>query len=96
MLDRQYYVYLLTNFTNKVPYTGVTNDLPRRIEQHRAGTADSFTKKYRVWKLVYYEVANDIEAAIEREKAIKGGSRARKEALINSFNPTWRDLAQEL
>jgi putative endonuclease len=87
-----YYVYILTNFTNSVLYTGVTNDLVRRTSEHREKKADGFTKRYNVWKLVYYEEGDDVVAAIEREKQIKAGSRANKLALVNAANPKWRDL----
>jgi putative endonuclease len=75
---------------------GVTNDLIRRTQEHRDKLADGFTKRYNISRLVYYEVCEGIQDAIEREKAIKGGSRARKMALIDGFNPTWRDLFDEL
>jgi putative endonuclease len=94
--DGQHYVYLLTNYTNSVIYTGCTNDLLRRVEQHRNKAADSFTKRYNVFKLVYYESADSLEGAFMREQAIKGGSRRRKEALISEKNPTWRDLFGDL
>jgi putative endonuclease len=90
--DRQYYVYILTNSDHRVLYTGVTNDLSRRVWEHREKLADSFTKRYNVSKLVYYEVYSDINEAIGREKQLKAGSRHRKVALINSVNAEWRDL----
>lgn len=93
----QYYVYLLTNATNVVLYTGVTGDLIRRVYEHRhAVISDCFTAKYKVTKLVYFEVTNDVTAAIEREKQIKGWNRARKNRLVESKNPHWRDLYPEL
>lgn len=91
-----HYVYLLTNYTNSVIYTGMTNDLLHRVQQHRDKVADSFTKRYSVFKLVYYEVADSLEGAFVREQAIKGGSRKRKEELITSLNPKWRHLFSEL
>jgi putative endonuclease len=91
-----YYVYILTNFTNKVLYVGVTNDLQRRVQEHREKVADSFTKRYNVWKLAYYEEGDDVIAALEREKQLKAGSRARKLELVREANPTWRDLFYEL
>jgi putative endonuclease len=94
--ERQYYVYLLTNFTNSVIYTGVTRDLLQRVQQHRDKVADGFTSRYNVWKLVYYEVADEVESAIAREKQIKAGPRSRKEELVRSMNPAWKDLFQEL
>ena len=72
-MDRQYYVYIMTNKYNTVLYTGVTNDLVRRVYEHKEKLVDGFTKKYNVDKLVYFECADDIKAAIAREKQIKGG-----------------------
>ena len=91
-----YYVYILTNATNKVLYTGVTNDLERRIEEHRNKIKpNSFTSKYNVDKLVFYEQTIDVKSVIAREKQIKGGSRAKKIALIEAINPSWKDLSTE-
>ena len=91
-----YCVYILTNSTNKVLYTGVTNDLERRIEEHKNKIKpNSFTSKYNVHKLVFYEQTTDVKSAIAREKQIKGGSRAKKIALIEEANPTWKDLSTE-
>ncbi len=92
----QYYVYIITNKRNSVLYTGVTNDLKKRIYEHKTKLIDGFTKKYNVRKLVYYELFSDIYNAITREKQIKGGSRKRKIDLINSVNSNWRDLYEEL
>ena len=89
---RQYYVYLLTNKRHTVIYIGVTNDLVRRLYQHRSGEGGRFTRKYQLNKLVYFEVFADPYNAISREKQIKAGSRARKERLISSRNPEWREL----
>jgi putative endonuclease len=86
----------MTNFTNSVIYTGVTNNLLRRVTEHREAKTNGFTSKYRAWKLVYYEVTSDVRSAIEREKQIKAGSRARKVALIEGANRTWRDLYPEI
>jgi putative endonuclease len=88
----QYYVYILTNKRNTVLYTGVTNDLKRQVYEHREKLVSGFTKKYNVYKLVFYEATESIEAAIQREKQIKGGSRQKKIDLINGMNPGWRDL----
>jgi putative endonuclease len=87
-----YYVYILTNFKNSVLYTGVTSDLQRRVQEHRDKQVPGFTKRYNVWKLVYFEAGDEVLAAIEREKQIKAGSRADKLALIQTMNPKWRDL----
>ena len=95
-MPKDYYVYILTNFNNTVLYTGVTNNLIRRVYEHKEKLADSFTKKYNINKLVYYEVFNDIEFAIEREKQIKGGSRKKKIELIDCFNKDWEDLYPKL
>ncbi len=92
---RKYFVYIMTNKYNTVLYTGVTNNLQRRVWEHKTGRGSKFTSKYRITKLVYYEETDDIRAAIAREKQIKGGSRAKKMALIESLNPTWRDLAED-
>lgn len=91
-----YYVYLLTNWNNKVLYTGVTNDLARRLYEHKNGLAEGFTKKYHVHKLVYFEATTDVRAAIAREKQIKGWTRKKKDALVQSGNPEWEDLADRL
>lgn len=93
---RTYYIYILTNMNNTVLYTGVTNDLYRRVSQHKAGTGGKFTTRYRVTKLVYYEVFCDINDAIAREKQIKGGSRQDKIDLVNEINPDWMDLFDDL
>jgi len=90
-----YYVYILTNRNNTVLYTGVTNDLDRRVEEHRSPANHGFTARYRVHKLVYYEEYDDIEEAILREKQIKGGSRQKKIDLINEMNPKWEELFPE-
>jgi putative endonuclease len=87
-----YYVYILTNRFHTVLYTGVTNDLIKRIQEHKLGALGGFTKKYNLHKLVYYEHFEDINFAIEREKQLKGGSRAKKLKLILSTNPGWSDL----
>ncbi len=96
MDDRQFFVYILSNVSNSVLYIGVTNNLPRRIEEHRSGFVEGFTKKYHCHKLVYYEVLETAYDAISREKQLKGGSRKKKEALIVSLNPTWKDLVSDL
>jgi putative endonuclease len=87
MSDRQYCVYLLTNTHNTVLYTGVTDDLQRRVLEHRSGTGSAFIKKYNLSKLVYYESGEDVQTANFREKQIKAGSRQKKIELIYSMNP---------
>ena len=96
MTHRHYYVYIMTNKHNIVLYTGVTNDLKKRTWQHREKLVEGFTKRYNVTKLVYYEVSDDVRAAIAREKQIKGGSRQKKVDLVNSMNSGWRDLYDDL
>jgi len=85
-------VYILASKRNGTLYTGVTSDLVKRVWQHKNNLADGFTRKYSVHMLVYYELADEMTAAIAREKQIKGGSRARKLVLVESANPDWRDL----
>jgi putative endonuclease len=87
-----YYVYMITNKSNKVLYTGVTNNLERRVEEHRQKAVKGFTSKYNVMKLVYFEHSFDVAGAIQREKEIKGWLRQRKNKLIESINPGWDDL----
>ena len=92
-----YYVYILTNATNVTMYIGVTKDLVRRMYEHRHKLdSNSFTAKYNVHKLVYYECTNDVLAAIEREKQIKGWNRARKNKLVETRNPRWEDLYESI
>ena len=90
-----YYVYILTNKTKTVLYTGVTNNLERRIYEHKQKQVDGFTKRYNVNELVYYEETTDIYSALNREKQIKNLLRSKKEALINQMNPQWDDLMEE-
>jgi len=94
-MNKEYYVYLMTNKGNAVFYTGVTNNLERRVQEHKRKEVEGFTKKYNITKLVYYEVTDDVESAIMREKQIKAGSRRKKIDLIKSMNSEWRDLAEE-
>ena len=96
MADKAYFLYIMTNQHDRVLYTGVTNDLYRRVVEHRAGRGSGFTSKYRVNMLVYYEVYDYVFDALEREKQIKGGARQRKIDLINEMNPGWLDLFDEL
>ena len=90
------FIYILTNKANTVLYTGVTNDLKRRIYEHKEKMIKGFTSKYNVTKLVYYEIFNSIVTAIEREKQIKSWSRNKKLKLINELNPTWKDLYDDI
>ncbi len=96
MLRRSYFVYILTNKDNNVLYTGVTNDLTRRVWEHKEKLIEGFTKWYNVTKLVWYEVFDDVNSAIAREKRIKGGSRQKKVDLVNRMNKEWRDLYDTL
>ncbi len=95
MSARQYYVYILTNQGNSVLYTGVTNDLERRLYEHANGLTPGFASKYRCHRLVYFEATESVDSAIAREKQIKAGSRAKKLALVEAMNPGWRDLAED-
>ena len=107
MSDRQYCVYIMTNTHNTVLYTGVTNNLQRRVLEHKSGTGSKFSSKYNVDKLVYFECGDDVNAAtpalqrtqcgasVAREKQIKAGSRKKKMDLVNSTNSEWKDLFDE-
>jgi putative endonuclease len=95
-MNKPSYVYILTNKHNKVLYTGVTADLKKRVYEHKMKVVPGFTGIYNVNKLVYFELFGDIYNTIEREKQIKGGSRQDKINLINSFNPEWNDLYDEI
>ena len=93
VFTKNYYVYLLTNWNNKVIYVGVTNDLNGRIYEHKNKLISGFTKKYNLNKLVYFEETCDINAAINREKEIKKWRREKKDILVNQINPNWQDLS---
>ena len=95
-MNTQYYVYIMTNKNNNVLYTGVTNDLKRRVYEHKQKIVNGFTKKYNLIKLIYYEVYENSVDAITREKQIKAGSRLKKIDLITSMNRNWVDLYEEL
>lgn len=95
MENKQYCVYILTNSRHTVLYTGVTNNLERRLSEHKNKMGNAFTKRYNVDQLVYFECGDDINVAITREKQIKAGSRQDKIDLINSMNPEWKDLSKE-
>ena len=96
METNRYYVYIMTNEVNTVLYTGITNNIRRRVYEHRQKLIEGFTKKYNIVKLVYYEAFADCTSAIQREKQIKAGSRKKKEELINSINREWYDLYDKL
>jgi len=89
----RYYVYLLTNWNNKVIYVGVTNDLERRVYEHKNKLMGGFTKKYNLNKVVYFEETNDVQGAIAREKEIKRWRREKKNQLVSKLNPKWEDLS---
>ena len=89
---KTYFVYILSNKANTVLYVGVTNNLERRVYEHKNKLIDGFTKRYNVDKLVYFETTSDVDEAIKREKALKNLVRRKKEELINSVNPEWVDL----
>lgn len=91
---KQYYVYIITNFTNTVLYTGVTNNLERRIYEHKNKLIRGFSAKYNLNKLVYFESGSDVNGAIMREKQIKAGSRVKKIKWIENMNPRWLDLSE--
>src|SRR4030042_36250 len=91
---KTYYVYIMTNHKGTL-YTGVTNDLMRRVHEHKNKEIDGFTKKYNIGRLVYYEQTNDVRRAIEREKQIKGWLRKKKVELIQSMNPKFEDLSRD-
>ncbi len=93
---KTHYVYILASKRNGTLYTGVTNDLLRRVHEHKSGLIGGFTKKYKVHRLVYYEDVNDIYSAIQREKRLKKWKRHWKIELIESMNPDWHDLYDEL
>jgi putative endonuclease len=90
----RYYVYIMSSQT-RVLYIGVTNFLERRVQQHKDGVGSAFTSRYRVHRLVHYEETSDVYAALERERHLKGWTRARKVALVESMNPDWRDLSDD-
>lgn len=96
MSNKQYYVYILSNFSRTTLYCGITNNLKRRVWEHKNDFVKGFTQKYQVHNLVYYEILNNPEAAIEREKQIKNYSRKKKEEMILKFNPKVEDLHHQI
>ena len=96
MHERAYYVYIMTNMRHTVLYTGMTNNIRRRVQEHQAGEGGYFTRRYNVEKLVYLEQYGDVHEALAREKQIKSGSRQRKIDLIDYQNPDWKDRSHEL
>ena len=96
MPDDAYYIYIVTNKMNTVLYTGMTNDLQRRVFEHKGHFVSSFTRHYNANKLIYYEIAENSDAAKAREKQIKSWSRKRKEDLIATLNPGWSELYNRL
>ena len=91
-MSRDYFVYIMTNSNGNVMYIGVTNNLKRRVYEHKSAMIDGFTKKYHVHKLVYYEITTDVKSAIEREKQLKKWSRVKKNKLVEKMNPQWKEL----
>jgi len=94
--EKQFYVYILTNWNNKVLYAGITSDLKKRLYGHQNKVGDGFTKKYNIFKLVYFESVKEVKSAIAREKEIKGWRRSKKDQLVSQMNPEWKDLSLEL
>ena len=92
---KTYYVYIMSNTNDTTLYIGVTNDIERRVKEHRSGQIPGFTQKYNCYKLVYYETYSDIDQAIEREKKLKKWRREKKDWLINTMNPDLKDLYEE-
>jgi putative endonuclease len=95
-MSKEYYVYMISNYNRSVLYIGVTNNLVRRIDEHRVGLADGFTKRYKCKYLLYFETTNNIEAAILREKQLKNWRRDKKDRLILTSNPGKKDLSTEI
>jgi len=95
-MDEQHYVYIMTNHYNTVLYTGTTVDLKQRLFTHKEGLVEGFSKRYQINKLIYYEVAEDSDSSLFREKQIKNYSRMKKIDLVNSLNPQWIDLFDKI
>ena len=96
MLNKQYHIYILTSESNSVLYVGFTNDLKRRVYEHKNHLVEGFTSRYRINKLVYFETCSDVNSAITREKQIKKWLRRKKVELIQGDNPEWQDLYDSL
>jgi len=96
MGEKIYFVYIMTNLHNTVLYTGITNNILRRVHQHKQGEGGQFSRRYKMRKLVYFEIHGDVKTAIAREKQIKGGSRMDKMKMISTINPDLRDLFLEI
>jgi len=92
-MSRQYYVYIMTN-RSRTLYVGVTNDLERRVHEHKSGSVEGFTKRYKINRLVYFDATSNIEGAIAREKEIKKWRRSKKIDLVEAANPEWKDLSE--
>ena len=92
---RNYYVYIMSNWNHKVLYTGMTNNLEKRVLEHKQKLMKGFTEKYNVTKLVYFDYGSDVKGAIETEKKIKGWRREKKVKLIERMNPNWQDLSEQ-
>ena len=95
-MEKQAYIYILSNRYNRVLYVGITSNLIKRVWEHKNKVVDGFTKRYNLNKLVYYEIYDDIDTAINREKQIKSWPRRKKLTLINTMNPFWNDLYEKL
>jgi putative endonuclease len=95
MRERRYYVYMMTSSSRRPLYTGITNSLFRRKDLHEASDSSTFVGRYKAFRVVYFEIFDDVGRAINREKQIKGWTRAKKDALVRSMNPQWRDLSAE-
>lgn len=93
--ERRFFVYLMISASRRSLYTGLTNDLIKRVAEHKSDRLDGFSKQYKTHRLVYYEVFLDVKNAIDREKEIKGWRRSKKDLLIKSKNPGWTDLSEE-
>ena len=95
-MDKEYFIYIMTNYSESTFYTGMTNDIVRRVYEHKNEINDCYTSKYKISKLLYYEIFNNPNDAIEREKQIKKWGKRKKIKLINSINPDWEDLYEKL